>query len=210
VDVILTLLVIDLDEDFQSILPNTANCVGMTLAEGEECQGGTIGRLEALPTGMVVNVVPNETQRPRLVTQLTVQDAVVLQVGDWTTAKEPPPEAPPPETGAEGEAAPPPPPPPDRVEPLTLVVTRQDAMVLDYARVVGARINFVLRPVGDTASVRTDSVTLKYMMDRFNVELPPKLPYGVTPPVSQLERIARSESAAQYGATQVQHQEPAE
>jgi hypothetical protein len=36
-------------------------------------------------------------------------------------------------------------------------------------------------------------------MNQYNIEVPPKLPYGVTPSVQQLERIARYEEAAQYG-----------
>ena len=196
VDVIISLLVVDLDEEFQSPPPNQIGC--MSPPEGEGCKGGVFGRLETLPNGWVVNALPREGQRPRLVTQLTVQDAVVLQVGDWPDleeALEVEEEAPPVE---EGEA-PPPTPPPDRVEPLTLAVTRQDAMVLDYALIAGARINLVLRRVGDERSIVTESVTLQYLLDRFSIELPPKLPYGLVPPISELDRIPRDESAAEYG-----------
>lgn len=210
VDVMFSLLVADLDEEFQTLTPNTAACMG-TLAEGEECQDGILGRIEVLPNGMVVNVVPNEVQRPRLVTQLTVQDAVVLQVGDWVDPKDAAAEEDaeveeqPEEQQVEGEQVPPPPPLSDRVEPLTLAVTRQDAMVLDYAQAIGARVNLVLRRAGDEQGVTTESITLQYLMDRFVIELPPKLPYGVTPPAAALERVARSEAAAQFGATPIEY-----
>jgi len=193
VDVILSLLLVDLDEEFQSILPNQMRCVSPSEEEG--CQGGPEGRLEVLPNSWLVNMSASEGQRPRLVTQLTIQDAVVLHVGDWPVEEVQPP------AGGEQpeEEGQPAPPPRAEVEPLTLIVTRQDAMVLDHALAAGARINLLLRPAGDTGLVTTDSVTLQYIMDRFSIELPPKLPYGVTPPLTQLERTARSEAAGQYG-----------
>ena len=194
VDVILSLLLVDLDEEFQSVLPNEMRCVSPSEEEG--CQGGPEGRLEVLSNGWLVNMSASEGQRPRLVTQLTVQDAVVLHVGDWPAEEHPPAEEEQPEEGMGEQPAPPPLP---EVAPLTLIVTRQDAMVLDHALAAGARINLLLRAVGDEGLVTTDSVTLQYIMDRFSIELPPKLPYGVTPPLMQLERIARSEAAGQYG-----------
>lgn len=203
VDVIISLLVVELDEEFQSAMPNQAQCLSPSEDVACAAMSGPIGRMDVLVNGWLVNTTPSEGQRPRLVTQLTVQDLLVLQVGDWPDpqdrfAAEEPPE--PVEGEVEGEATPPPPPPDDRVEPLTLAITPQDAVVLDYAQAVGARINFVLRAVGDTQNVSTNSVTLQYLLNQFNIELPPKLPYGVTPPISRLERIPRTESAAQYGA----------
>ncbi len=185
VDVLISLLLVDLDEEFQTILPNSAAC--MTVAEGETCQSGLMGRMEILPNGQVVNLIPSEPQRPRLVTQLTVQDALVLRVGDWpfpdtvvtsqpaeteTTTTE--------QTGQEGEAAPPPP----TVLSLTLAVSPQDAVALEYALLSNARVSVVLRSAASSGTVSTDPVTLPYLMTRYNIELPPLLPYGVTPPVT--------------------------
>jgi pilus assembly protein CpaB len=199
VDVILSLLMVDLDEEFQSALPNDYTCVSP--AEGEECQSGLMGRLESLPNGWIVNMTPSEDQRPRLVTQLTIQNATVLQVGEWAEGMAPAPTPTPQaeegaEEGEEGEASQPAPPP---VRPVTLAVSRQEAIALDYAQAIGARINFVLRRAGDESAFTTESVTLRYLMEQYNIELPPKLPHGVTPPLSELERIAHSESAGRYG-----------
>ncbi len=186
VDVIISLMVTELDEEFQSILPNNASCVQPP--EGEECQSGVMGRLEVLPNGWVVNLTPGGETRPRLVTQLTVRDAMVLRVGDWPVEEE---EEAEPGGGErleqpEGVEVEPTPPPRATVEPLTLVVTPQDAMVLKYMEELGASIDLVLRSAGDTGRATTDSVTLQYIFDRFNVELPPKLPYGVTPALQSM------------------------
>ena len=187
VDVIISLLVVELDEEFQAAVPNDFLCVQPP--EGEECQRGVMGRLEVLPNGWVVSLTPRENQRPRLVTQLTVQDAIVLRVGDWPGEEEVPPRAE--EQVEEGEPQEQPTPPPRAaVEPLTLVVTPQDAMVLKYAAEVGASIDLVLRSAGDTGQITTESVTLQYVFERFDIKLPPKLPYGVTPPLQSLQSSA--------------------
>lgn len=186
VDVIISLSVVDLDEDFQTILPNNATCVQPSEEEG--CQSGVMGRLQVLANGWVVNLTPKEAQRPRLVTQLTVQDAIVLRVGDWPSEEEPAPseeETPPPEAQPAEGAAQPTPSPRQTVEPLTLIVTPQDAMVLKYAQEVGASIDLVLRSAADRGQITTESVTLQYIFDRFEIQLPPKLPYGVLPPSLQ-------------------------
>jgi hypothetical protein len=155
-----------------------------------------MGRLEVLPNGWLVNLVPTDAQRPRLVTQLTIQNAAVLRVGDWPTFEEEEPammpeEAPAPveEEAPQEEQAPVSAP---TVAPLTLAVTRQDAMVLEYAQLTGARITFVLRRAGDEALPTTNSVTLQYMMERYNIEIPAKLPYGVEPRVVFLDTINRA------------------
>jgi pilus assembly protein CpaB len=204
VDVLISLLLLELDEEFQTALPNEASCVQPP--EGEGCESGTMGRLEVLPNGWVVNLVPRENQRPSLVTQLTVQDAVVLRVGDWPvegrerarTVEE---------TGVEEGVEGQPPAPeaaegedttglPERatVEPLTLIVTPQDAMVLKYALEVGANVDLVLRsPVDEKREFDTSSVTLQYIFDEFGIEFPEKLPYGLTPPLESVPSVEEVE-----------------
>ena len=201
VDVILSLLMADLDEEFQSLLLNQARCLA-SVEEDKDCGGvgGPLGRLEVLPNGWLVNVTPSEDQRARLVTQLTLQNVQVLHVGDWPTPEE---EAQA-EQAAEAQAQlvegePTPVPARPDVLALTVAVTQQDALVLEYAQAVGARFTFVLRSAGDTQSVATESVTLQYLMQRFNIELPPKLPYGVTPPLVELARVGRDEIVGRYG-----------
>ncbi len=195
VDVLISVLLVDLDEEFQTPLPNNASCVQPP--EGEGCERGIMGRLEVLPNGWVVNLTPGGQQKqyPRLVTQLTIQDAVVLRVGDWPSEEEEK-AVPAVEEGAEGATVQPAEgqqemvtPQRAEVEPLTLIVSPQDAMVLKYAQELGASIDFVLRSAGEEAGHRfnTRAVTLQYLFDNFGLELPAKLPYGVTPPIQSLQ-----------------------
>jgi len=205
IDIMMSMLVVDLDEEFQSILPNDASCISPS--EDEGCRGGILGRFEVMPNGWLLNIVAKEQQRPRLVTQLAVQDALVLHVGEFERIGQETSVA---EEGAAVEEAPAAEEAPiaPEVEPILLAVSRQDAMVLEYSQALGARLNAVLRSAGDGQTASTESVTLQYLMDRFNIELPPKLPYGVTPPVTELERVARSAGGSQYGGTEnVQIQE---
>ncbi len=179
VDVLLSFPLVDLDEEFQTILPNQQTCVSPP--EGEECTSGVQGRLEALPNGWLVSITPSEGQRPRLVTQLTVQDAVVLRVGDWRGTEQ---EGEGGQGGAGGgEAAEEETRPPTEL-PVTLAVTRQEAAILEFARLSNARITLVLRRTGETGQVPgTYPVTLQYLMNTYGIEPPPKLPYGINPPV---------------------------
>lgn len=184
VDVLVSLLIVDIDEEFQTILPNTAT----TRDEEGVKDTGIIGRIEVLANGQVANIHPTEPQqRPRLVTQLTVQDAIVLRVGDWgeeeAAAPSPAEEEP---TGEEEEEATPPPPPPP-IKSLTVAVTPQDAAVLKYAEETGASMDLVLRSAADAGkALVTEQVTLDYVFARFAMEVPPKLPYGTSEPIRGL------------------------
>lgn len=202
VDVLISLLVIDLDEEFQTEIPNQANCISPSEEEG--CSPGAYGRIEVLPNGWVVNLVPSGRQQPRLITQMTVQNALVLRVGSWEEEEEEVQATPPPDQApVEGEA-PPPEPPARAVRWVTLAVTPQEAAVLKYAEETKASIDFVLRSADDhAANVRfsTTAVTIEYIFTQYGIEAPPKVPYGITPPVSDLRQGAAGEITGQEGPT---------
>jgi pilus assembly protein CpaB len=201
VDVLISLLIVDLDEDYQTTLPSQrVTCLTAVSPDGElsvECQQIPVGRTETLPNGAVTIEGPQGAQQPRMVTQMTVQDAVVLQVGTWPEETEmalvqPEPTAVPVEGGEEA-----PPPTPIPPQPLTqwvtLAVAPQDALVLKYSEETGASMDFVLRPAGDTSTSSTQAVTLQYIFAQYGIEAPPKLPYGVAPPVYTLRPGAAGE-----------------
>jgi Flp pilus assembly protein CpaB len=156
--------------------------------------------MRAAPGGPA-SAVPAEgqivgTQIPRMVTQLTVQDVQVLKVGRWNqqpAASVLPQGAPTPAAQPAGQPAQATPTPqagqtshqgqanvvPPGPTIITLLVDQQDALVLKFAREVGASIDFVLRSRNDHDLVTTEPVTLEYMMRRFNITPPEKLPYAV-------------------------------
>jgi Flp pilus assembly protein CpaB len=173
VDVLISFSVIDVDQDSQIKLP-------LLLTGDEDCLAG------CQPTG---------EQVPALVTQYTVQNALVLGVGLLDVAtpgievlapgEEPgeEPEVPiiEPTEGEEGEAPPPEEPVVQsftQVTAVTLAVGPQEALVLKWAWESRSSLDLVMRSVFDKENfAQPEAVTLKYMLDRFQITLPPKLPH---------------------------------
>lgn len=171
VDVLISFSIVEVDEDAQIKLP-------VILTGGEDCLAG------CMKTG---------DQIPRLVTQYSVQNALVMGVGMWTgeqpdimVMQTPTPVA---SSGAQatvavatGEEA------PAAVAAsivrsmteltvITLAVSPQDALVLKWAWESNSSIDLVMRSANDTdIYAQPEAVTLQYMIDRFQISLPPKLP----------------------------------
>jgi pilus assembly protein CpaB len=207
VNIIASFTLVDLDADYQTILPNlntVVNAPGAVerTATGETDQtristntitvdiagaGQPVGRIEIDPalgeTGPLY-VIPSEAQRPRMVTQTIVQDAIVLWVGDFpldgnifaekTAAVD--------ETGqpVEGETTT----TPAQTTPtnITLIVLPQDAVALNYLMLADAELSLALRSTGDEQQSATEAVTLQFIMDQYNIPYPTKLPYGMEKP----------------------------
>ena len=179
VDVLMTVSFIDLDPEFQTVLPNKfafikeepviidGEVVGTTVSM-DPSTASDEGRLTIENEDFPGFEFPSEAQRPRRVAQLTVQSAKVIKVGPWIDEPQPP--------VAEGEE-PPPPPLPDIV---SLAVLPQDSLVLLWGRATQARMELALRAAGDeNADHSTEAVTLQYMLTRFNIAVPPKLEFGI-------------------------------
>ena len=97
-----------------------------------------------------------------------------------TATLEPGAEAPPP------AAAPTPTPLPAPPDVLTLIVSPQDAVTLNYLIYAGAELTLALRNPKDTQANGTEAVTLSYLLDQYNIPIPVKLPYGFEPAVTEL------------------------
>ena len=215
VDVLVTMLMVDLDVDFQSELPNNAMFLFST--DGELLSAQSCQLLERDDAGNLVCVLtedfpaivgqlqfdefsgqdfwagPSGPQRPRLVTQRIITNATVLGVGNFPLEIE---EAeiqviaPPPEEGvgapeAQQQAAQ----AAEEAEPvielpdiITLIVTPQDALAINWAVNSGLDLTLTLRSPNDpTPELDTDSVTLQFMIDNYDIALPTKLPFGTNP-----------------------------
>jgi hypothetical protein len=131
-------------------------------------------------------IVPSEAQRPRLVTQGIIQDVLVLHVGDFGEDKPEVIEATPTADPAAEATAPQPTSTPLPPDIITLVVSPQDAIVLNYVNRLAERypqdlqMTFALRSAGDTSRIDTEAVTLSYMFETYNIALPAKLNYGLS------------------------------
>jgi pilus assembly protein CpaB len=135
--------------------------------------------------------VPAEKQRPRLVSQTLIQNVIVLQMGNFNQAlfgpQQPVPTAQPGEAGAQ---APQPAQPVQVSQPLpdviTLIVTPQDAVTLNYLIYAGAKLTLALRGVNDDTTGPTEAVTLQFLLESYNIPIPVKLPYGLEPRIDDL------------------------
>ena len=213
VNVIATLMFVDLDADFQTILPNwTGNVisagggaivedVGTTTPEdmytllAQPLSGSSVlGRIYEDPDlGQAFWVLPSEPQRPRLVSQTLIQNVMVLQLGDFPTpyeralAEMPVEPTPTPDPGAapqapqEEEVFVPPVP-----DVITLIVSPQDAVTLNYLIFSGAQLTLALRNPQDVSVVPIEPVTMTFVMDRYNIPLPDRYIFGLHPAVTEL------------------------
>jgi len=188
VDVLASWTFVDLDEEFQTPLPN--RWVILECPEGFLCSG-TMGRMELLPTGQSVFVYPEGPGMTRYVAQLTVQDAVVLRVGSREEAA---PAAEGEGAAVEGEA--PPPPAIPSAQPVVLVVDTQDALVLKALLELQADLDLVLRGADDHDPAVASQVSWDYLLSAYQVEPPPKLPYGAIAPALNRLQQALMDSAA--------------
>ena len=146
----------------------------------------TRGRFELdSTTNEPVYVVPSEEQRPRLICQTVLQDVTVLKVGMFPLEAEEAPvvenvEAPVVATETPDELG------PTYPGSVTLIVSPQDNLILNYLSLAGAKLSLALRSAADTSVYTTDPVTLQYIMDTKNIPAPAKLPYGTEPRVDSL------------------------
>jgi pilus assembly protein CpaB len=200
--VIACMSLVDVDPEYQTVLPNYTGSVSKQILTAESSsesltviissggQGSTQGRTELDPTlNEPVYVVPSETQRPRFVCQNVIQDAIVLRLGDFpidgaepTQVEE--------EVVPEGDQA------EEQVEPeilppdiVTLVVSPQDAVVLSYMRKNNIHLTLALRNPNNNQVILTDAVTQQYLMDQKNIPLPAKLPFALEPRVGQFAPV---------------------
>jgi Flp pilus assembly protein CpaB len=170
-------------------------------------QTSPYGRFELLPNGQWAAIYPVDSQpavEPALIVQMTVQDAIVWHVGVWEEELGQVDSAPPPSDGGDGaaplgggggaaETAPTPVPVQDtrEIELVTLLVSREDALVLKYLYEVGADIDLALRPANVTGSVlETQPIWFRYILDRYNLPstMPddPVAPQPIRPPLEVL------------------------
>ncbi len=185
------MILVDLDPAFQTILPNH---IGL-LTVPQSAAGGattsvplslgltTSGAADLPAQGRTevegafqqpLYVIPSEAQRPRLVCQMILQNVVVMKLGNFHSQSvvSTDPNATPSPAQSQQEAAP---------DIITLMVTPQDAISLNYFVYSGAVISMTLRNPNDTSRIDAQSATLTSMLTQYNISLPSKLPYGQQP-----------------------------
>lgn len=201
VNVMVTLMFIDLDTQFQSMLPNMT---GMVIASGPpdpvsginnpltvQISPNIYGRVEIDPVlGQAVYILPIEAQRPRMTSQLLLQDAIVLQFGEFPlpgVEKVVPTATPDPQNRQQQQqqqqqATP----VVEEPRSITLLVTPQDAVTLNYLIFQDAQLTLALRNPSDNSRVQINPVTLQFLLEQYQIPVPVRLPYGIYGQVEKL------------------------
>lgn len=196
VDVVISLLFVTIDEEFQSQDPNEFLFFQVDEAGIVSIVGSAPGRVDTNEIGLGF-VVPSEPQRPRLVTQRTVQDAYVVHVGDFPRdgifISKPPTPTPVPieaeEDSAGRRATTVPTPVPPRPDIITVAVSPQDAVFLSWVVEARLPITFLLRSSQGSSSALTEPVTLDYVLDTFGIEVPARRTYGIEPAIRSIRQL---------------------
>ncbi len=196
VDVIVSLLFVDVDEAFQTIIPNEYDLLFFSESDLKLIKARP-GRFENTIIGPV-DVVPREDQRPRMSTQRTIQDALVVHVGEvppdgrlFRAQPETPTPAPTIEGAVtpEGAATSAPTQAPPRPDIIVLGVAPQDAVVLSYFVEAQAPIMLALRSAGDASRVPTSPVTLDYVMSQYGISVPGKNDFAIQPALRSIRQL---------------------
>ena len=203
VNIIVTMLIVDIDPTLQSILPDLSAIVtapgttstgvqSLTVQIASGGDGSKIGHADTDPTlNQPLYLVPSEGQRPRMVTQTILQKVQVLHMGTFplpgdvanaqyssASAAATPTPAPGQQTAATIITKP---------DIVTLMVTPQDANTLVYLINSGAKITLSLRnPNDQSKNTQTDAAMLEYLLTQYNIPVPAKLPYSSQPRVDVL------------------------
>jgi Flp pilus assembly protein CpaB len=203
VDLIISLLYVDVDEDFQSIVPNNVTLFRVSEEGGIQLLSAIAGRVDSTALGSVI-VGPSERQRPRLTTQRTIQDALVVHVGnfpyDGRFIGVPPTPTPVPEENQDQGTPPPPTALPPRPDIITLGVTPQEAVVITWLIEARVPVTLALRSASSTARVATNEVTLDYLMAQYGITVPGKRPFAIEPAIRSIRQLLTDGTIALTGA----------
>ena len=208
VDIIVSMLFVDVDEAFQSITPNQY-VVFRELEDGNLAYSESIvGRPDQITLGNVI-VQPLERQRPRLVTQRTIENAFVVHTGTF-----PPdgrflgiPHTPTPiatavpdeDADAQPEAIEDPDAPtvvPTSPFPdiITLGVTPQEAVLLTWAIEARMPLTLTLRSAqAGAVATQTTPVTLDFFMNQYRIERPGTRDYTIEPAITSIRQLTLPE-----------------
>ncbi len=181
-------LFVDVDPSFQTVTPNNAaQLLGtgqlpgqlpvLSLSSG--AAGNPQGRLELDPSvQQPYFLMPSEAQRPRVVCQTILQDVTVLKLGDF--ALSPSTQATQQQQQAQQQGAVPVP------HVVTLLVSPQDAVTLQYMIYTNAQIMMTFRNPNDNSRLATEAATLQFLLSQYNIPIPAKLPYALQPRIDAL------------------------
>lgn len=219
VDVLITFVLYQVDEQFQSRLPNDATFfLEQQVETGQDADGNPetttqsiiyslspYGRFETQPDGSIVHVSPSELTQRGVHVAFLIQNAKVIQVGPWIppSPAQPPTPTPDPDAEEDVQQGTGPQPTPTLVPEVALIaLPPQQQLFLKYAVETNSVVDFALRGVNDGELYPVENVTLDYIIEQFNVEIPPNFTY-ITNANSEIFRLGDANNNPELVATVV-------
>ena len=188
VDIMLSFTLNSLDQEFQTLLSNSATFfLQQTNEEGTETAAGVFvidpyGRFETLPTGDLAHIGPSDNVERPVPVSVILQNARIVQVGEYyppvpaiPPTPTPDPNEPTPTPG--GGPAPTPTPPPPAV--VLVALPPQQQLFLKYAVETTADIDFALRSTNDGQLYSVQQVDAVYLLEQFGIVLPPNSEFAI-------------------------------
>ncbi len=183
-------LFVDVDPSFQTVTPDNTAVLTATgfpqnalpvLSLGVGGTAGPQGRLELDPSlQQPFFLVPSEAQRPRVVCQTILQDVVVMKRGNFALTSATNAQAAQQQQQQQQQGAAPAP------DIITLLVSPQDAVTLQYMVYTNAQMMMTLRNPSDQSRLATEAATLQFLLSQYNIPVPAKLPYALQPRIDAL------------------------
>ncbi len=171
VDMIVSFSVVDVDQEGQfPTVPFNRDLVDELVSAGLDAKDAV---------AQVLNKLNSVAIKPRLLSQLTLQNVEVLHVGEWPVGgllpKVTPTLSPDRVSQESAAAAGTPTSTPARPNMIILLVDPQQALIVQWLQQEGnIAINLALRAAGDNAPVSTEMVSYQYILTNFNITVPPK------------------------------------
>lgn len=184
VDIMLSFTLNPLDQEFQTLLFNSATF----FLQEEDPTGGVsqanifvidpYGRFETIATGDVAHIAPSENPPRPIPVSIILQNARIVQVGQYQPPLPvlPPTPTPDPEVPTPTPGAPPTPAPPDVV---LVALPPQQQLFLKYAVETTADIDFALRSSGDGQLYTVEQLDINYLLEQFGIVVPPNAVYSI-------------------------------
>ncbi len=199
VDVIGSFVFVDVDQTSQSRTPNNQIFTSIRQDGTIEISSAIQGRLEQSSFSQFPLIInPTELQRPRLATQTIVQSALVVHVGLFPltghlVGNTPTPisSATPVESGNTPTPSGPPTMTPTPAVPsiITLAVSPQDAVTLAWMMDAQVPMTLTLRSTQNQTKQPTTEVTLRYIVENYQVNEAPALPYALQPAIRSVRQL---------------------
>ena len=205
VDIMLSFTLNSLDQEFQTLLFNSATFfLQQTNEEGTSTASSVFvidpyGRFETLPTGDLAHIGPSDDIQRPVPVSVILQNARIVQVGEYyppVPAIPPTPTPDPNEPTPTPGGGPPPTPTPPPPEVVLVALPPQQQLFLKYAVETTADIDFALRNTGDGQLYSVQQVDVVFLLEQFGIPVPPNSEFaagGISSTSAEAEEILAPE-----------------